>query len=119
MVGLSAGNLRTLVTLANPRDPVDDTDASGYTVPYTNLSPATAWASIAPATAKAMERLAAGSVVSNATHLVTFRYHAGVNTKTRITWQKNGSTRTLYVVGVVNVEERDLATVAICTEDVN
>jgi SPP1 family predicted phage head-tail adaptor len=106
-----AGLRRILVVLQNPGTSVPDGDG-GFTQTWSDLSPRTMWASIAPATARDLERVAAGTVLSSATHIVTMPYHAQVTTKTRITF--NG--RTLNVTGVSNPDERNRELILACTE---
>jgi head-tail adaptor len=60
--------------------------------------------SIEPATARDLERIAAGTVLSTATHIVEGRFHAGVTTKTRMVY----GGRTFSITGVANVEERGI-----------
>jgi len=67
---------------------------------------------IKPATAKDLERVAAGTVIATASHIVTGPYHAGVSTKTRIVF----GGRVFQVVGVSNPEERNIETIAVCVE---
>jgi SPP1 family predicted phage head-tail adaptor len=99
------------VTLQNPGPAVPDGDG-GFTQSWTDLVPPAVSAQIAPATARDLERVAAGTVLSTATHLVTMPYHAGVTTKTRILF--NG--RSFSVTGVADPEERHVETIAICVE---
>jgi head-tail adaptor len=108
---VSAGDRRHYVTLFALGTPAADGDG-GYAQTPTPLDPPDAWAKIAPATAQSLERIVAGTVVSAASHVVTMPYHAGVNTKTQIVF----GTRVLMVVGVVTPGERQVETVAICTE---
>lgn len=109
---MRAGSRRHLVVLQNPDALVPDGDG-GFNAPtWSDLSPRSMWASIAPATVRDLERVAAGTVVSSATHLVTMLYHAQVTTQTRITF--NG--RTLNVTGVANPDERNKELILACTE---
>lgn len=105
------GERRHLVTLANPGTPVPDGDG-GYTQTMTPLSPAEWWVRIQPAAARDLERLAAGTVLSTASHIVTGSYHSGITTQTVITF----GARTFNVVGVMNPEERNIETICICVE---
>ena len=107
----AAGERRHLVRLEFIGPPVSDGDG-GFTNRPRGLCPSEVFASIEPATARVLERLAAGTVISNASHIVTLPYHPGVTTKTQI---KFGD-RTMQVTGVANPEERGLVTVCICTE---
>ena len=108
---MNVGALRHRIVLENPGDPVADGDG-GFTQTWTALSPSPVSASIMPATARDLERIAAGTVLSTATQIVTMRHHSGVTTKTRITF----GTRTFNVTGVMNPEERDIETVALAVE---
>jgi len=99
------------VTLQNPGPAVPDGDG-GFTQTWTDLVPPALYVKIAPATAREVERLAAGTVLATATHIVTGPYHAGVTTKTRIVF--NG--RVFSVTGVANPDERNVETIAICAE---
>lgn len=100
---MRVGQLRHLVTLDVPGAPVADDDGA-FTQTFTPLSPPTVPAEIVPATARDLERRAAGTVVSMATHVIRMRYHAGITTQTRITFRG----RTFNVVGVTNLGERNL-----------
>lgn len=100
---MNVGALRHLVTLENPGAAVPDLDG-GYTQTWMPLSPSQVWASINPATARDLERLVASTVQSTASHVIEMWYHAGVNTKTRITY----GTRVFQVTGVQNPEERNI-----------
>jgi SPP1 family predicted phage head-tail adaptor len=110
-VTIDAGLLRHSVVLANPGTPVQNSDG-GFTDAWTALSPATVYAAIESATAARMERIANSTVTSNASHVVTLRYHPQVTTKTRVTF----GTRTFQVVGVINEDEMNVLTRALCTE---
>lgn len=105
------GQRRHFVSLQNPGAAVPDGDG-GYTQAWTALDPAEMYVSIVPATAKDLERVTAGTVLSMASHVVTGPYHSGVTTKTRITF----GTRTLNVLGVMNPEERNIETVMLAAE---
>jgi SPP1 family predicted phage head-tail adaptor len=111
---MPAGRRRHEAILQNPGTAAADGDG-GFTQTYADLSPRTLWVGIEPATALKLERLAAGSSIASATHIVTGAYHAGVTTKTRLTV----GARTFYVIGVVNPEERNRELVMVCTEVVS
>lgn len=87
----------------------------GSTQPVVALSPPEVWARIEPASQRQLERVASGTVISEASHVVTMPYHAQVGTNTVIVF--NG--RTFHVVGVGNPEERNIETVAVCSEVLN
>jgi SPP1 family predicted phage head-tail adaptor len=99
------------VTLQNPGPGIPDGDGN-TTQTWTDLAPPALSVKIAPATAAALERLAAGTVLATATHLITGPYHPQVTTQTRILY--NG--RQFSVKGVANPEERNVELVLVCVE---
>lgn len=105
---MNVAKLRHLVTLQNPGALVP----GGFAETFTALSPAQVWAEIKPATARDLERVAAGTVMSTATHVVSMRHHSQVSTQTQIVF----GTRTFSVTGVTNPDERNIETVCICVE---
>lgn len=107
------GDRRHLITLQNPGPPVPT--GTGYTQTWTDLVPPTMFAKIDIATGRDLERQAAGTILSAATHIVTMPYHPGVTTKTRIIFEG----RTLNVTGVGDPDERHVETVAVCVEQVH
>lgn len=85
----------------------------GFTDAYDlPLTPSTWFCEILPATAANLEQLVGGTTEVKATHIVTGRYHDGITTKTRLTF--NG--RQLFVRGTQNPEERNLLLVCLCEE---
>ena len=114
---MDVGALRHRVTLQTPGAPVPDGDG-GYTETWTTLGvrvPAT----VEPATARSLERIAANTVTSTASHLVTVRYLPGVTTKTRVTFHDGTTDRTFSVTGTHDPEERHRVLILECTEDVD
>jgi head-tail adaptor len=103
------GKRRHLISLRNPGQPVPDGEG-GHTIEPEEF--ATRYAEIAAATVAGLERIAPGTVQSAATHVVTFDYHPSVTTKTTIGF----GSRVFEVTGVVNPEERNIDTIALCTE---
>jgi head-tail adaptor len=101
------------VFLFSQRAPVPDGDG-GYTMGTWPLDPPDWYVSIRPAGSRELERLTSGTAQTRASHVVTGPYRADVTTGTRISF--NG--RTLYVNGVMNPEERNIDTVALCDEHV-
>lgn len=108
---MNIGALRHLVTLQGPGTLVPD-GRGGYVQAPTPLSPSQVWAEIKPATARDLERRVASTVQSSASHIVTMRYHSGVNTQTRIIF----GTRVFNVTGVQNTDERNVELVIAATE---
>src|SRR3954471_3648394 len=89
---ISARTKRVMVQNPGPAAPNGD---GGFTLSWTDLPPA-ADARIAPATQSALERLAAGTAITTATHVVTIPYRGGVSTKSRLIFDG----RTLNVTSV-------------------
>jgi hypothetical protein len=77
------------------------------------LNPPLWWCSIAPASARDLERVASGTTVASATHILEGEYHPGITTKTELI-HEDGSV--YYVAGVVNPEKRNIVTIALCNE---
>jgi head-tail adaptor len=100
---MTIGEHRHLVTFQNPGTPIPDGDG-GYTQTWSDLSPATWHVSIAPATARDLERAVAGSVLSTSSHIVKGRYHPGVTLATRMSFDG----RTFSITGKANLEERGI-----------
>lgn len=110
------------VQLQNPGPAVADGDGF-YSNTWSDLSPAEMSVKIEPATAKDLERVTAGTVLSTTTHIITGPYHPQVTTKTRITKGPRNADGTLpagsrefSVTGVSNPEERNVETIAVCVE---
>ena len=102
---------RHLISLQGPGPGVPDGDG-GVTQDWANLDPTHVYAEIKPATAKDLERVAAGTVIGTASHVVTFPYHPQVSLSTRILF----GTRVFSVTGVSNPEERNVETICVCVE---
>lgn len=108
---MSTGAYRHLVTFQNPSTPVPDGDG-GWTSTWANLTPATWHVSIEPATARDLERVASGTVMATASHIVKGKYHPGVTLETRMLFQG----RTFSITGKANVEERSITMELIAVE---
>lgn len=103
------GSHRHVVMLQNPAGTPIGTPDGSYTQLYADLG---IWhCSIEPATQRDLERIAAGTVISEATHVLKGRWRDGITTGTRAIF--NG--RVFNVTGVSNLEERnvDLELVAV------
>ncbi len=118
----SVGDRRHVLIPENPGPPVTDSDG-GFTQPWALCDPPTWHVAISPASARDLERVAVGTVLSTASHIVRGRYHPGITTKTRLTKgprEADGSlaagSRQFTVTGVANPEERNIETVAVCVE---
>jgi SPP1 family predicted phage head-tail adaptor len=107
---IAAGRRRHAVTLQTVTQAADN-DGSFTDTPTTL---ACVRASIEPATARQLERVAAGTVIAQASHVVTIPYLCGVTTQTRVLF----GTRILHVLGVSNADERGRELVLVCSETV-
>lgn len=113
---VASGERRHRVTLQGPGVSVPDGDG-GYTNAWADLNPPTMQAAIEPATARALERLAAGTTTTTASHLVRLPYHAQITTQTRVLFHDfHGAAHTLNVDSVINVDQRDRELALVCTE---
>jgi head-tail adaptor len=106
------GEYRHRVTLENPGDPVPDGDG-GYTETSIPLDPPDWDCSIQAASTRDLESIGAGTVLSQATHLLKGRYHPGITTESRVLIAPD---RILNVVFVANRDNRDLETNLVCVE---
>jgi head-tail adaptor len=113
-VALAAGDLRHLIDLEGPVGPPRPDGSGGYVTDFAPLDPSPVWASIERARLRptGMESREADTAISLADRVVTMRYHAGVTTKTRITYRG----RRLQVLGVENADEASIATITYCAE---
>lgn len=105
------GTHRHLVYVQGEGTPVPDGDG-GYTTPWVYLTPSTWKCSIDPATARDLERVAAGTVISTATHIITGQYHPQITVSTRLVFRG----RVFQVTGVANPEERNIRTICVAVE---
>jgi head-tail adaptor len=99
---MGIGAYRHIVIVQNPGPAVPDGDG-GYTEGWADGDPAEWPVSIAPASQSDLEAAASGTVLSTATHIVRGRYHRSVTTATRLMFEG----RTLNVINVRNLDERD------------
>jgi len=102
---------RHLVTPQNPGPNVPDGDG-GYTNSWVDLVPPAWSCSIDPASARDLERVQAGTVLSTASYIVKGRYRSDITTKTRLLY--NG--RRFSVTGIGNPEERNISLELVCVE---
>lgn len=114
---LSSGERTTYATFQNPDGPPVPDGDGGYTQAYLDLDPPTLWVRVAPATAADLERVAAGTVLSQATHIVIGPFHPDVTTKTRMTWiDRHERTHAANITGVSSVEERNIEMILVASE---
>jgi SPP1 family predicted phage head-tail adaptor len=105
------GQYRHVVTVQHPSDPVPDGEG-GYTETWTDASPATWHARIAPLTARDLERLVPNAVITSATVVIQGRYHPQILATSRLLFEG----RIFTVTGVSNPEERNIETICLCVE---
>lgn len=108
---MALGDYRHTVHVENPGPPVADADG-GFTQTWSDAVPAYWPCSIDPATTRDLERVAAGTILATASHVVKGRYHPQITTQTRLMF----GTREFHVTGVSNPQERNIQTVALCEE---
>ena len=106
-----AGQRPHRVLLQNPGLPVPDGEG-GYTQSWVDLAPPSLSVSIEPATGGDVARLAAGTVITSTSRLVTAPYHPQVTTKTRIVF----GARLLHVTGMQDPGERHVELLLLCEE---
>lgn len=81
----SIADRRHRVLLQNPGPSIPDPDGGGgYTQSWADLEPPTLQVAIEPATQQRLEAVGAGTVIAQATHIISAPYHPGITTKTRI-----------------------------------
>lgn len=97
------GDHRHLVTFQSPGANVPDGDG-GYTQGWADVEPPLWYVSIQPASAHDLERVAAGTILTTASHIVKGRYLAGVTTSSRMLFKG----RTFAITGIRNIDERSI-----------
>jgi hypothetical protein len=106
------GERRHLVTLQGPTGPAVPDGEGNWSAAPAPLTPPTWQVSILAASARELGRLAAGTTITTATHIVEGVYRPDITTETQIVFRG----RTFYVNRVENPDERNIRTIAICTE---
>lgn len=107
----SIAEKRTRVVLQNPGPAIPDGDG-GFTQAWIDLAPVSVQAHITAATAEALSRVASGTVIETATHIVTIWFHPQVSIRTRIVFDG----RTFHVAYVGDPDEKHVELVLICVE---
>lgn len=79
---------------------------------WTDADPPSWQVAIEPASARALERITAGTVLSQATYIVVGPYRTDITTQSRLIY--NG--RILNVIGLANPEESNRELIAVCAE---
>jgi head-tail adaptor len=110
---MARGDYRHSVLFQNPGPPVPDGDG-GFTQSWIDLVPPSWRVSIEPATARDLEFVTAGTVLSAATHIVRGDFHPGVTTATRMVFDG----RQMSITGKQNLEERGITMELVAVETV-
>ena len=97
------GTYTTRVRFQNPGPATPDGDG-GYTQTWIDCTPAEWKVSLVQATTPALERVAAGTVISTATHIVEGAWHPQVSTLSRMTHEA----RVFAITGKVASEGRTM-----------
>jgi len=91
---------------ANPTNP-------GVPTPtWIDATPRDWYVAIEPATARSLERIASGSTIAQASHVVTGPYRADIKVNDRVVY----TGRPFSVIGVATPEEKQLETILLCSE---
>jgi head-tail adaptor len=105
-IAARTGDRTQRVQLDAAGKPVPDGDG-GYTDTYSPLDPPQLFAKIEAATAASLERLTAGTVTAQASHVITMPFHPGITMQTRVQWTDvAGRPHAANVTSIDNVDER-------------
>jgi len=103
----------------NPGIAIPNTDG-GFTQMYTPLDPPEWRFAIEAASVRASERQFSGTVIAQASYILSGRFHPGITTDTRIVWvDRAGETHTANVLDVNDTEGAGVETVALVSEVVD
>lgn len=102
------------VTFQFPGPAIPDGDG-GTTATWIDLPPQ-AYARIVPATGKDLERVAAGTVLSTLSRIVTIPYRPDITTTARLTWIDLAGRAHLANVTGVTPDERSTELELVCVE---
>jgi len=97
----ASGARRTWVTVQQPGTPVPDGGGS-FTTTWVDAVPPTWQVAITSAAGSALERAAAGTTITTATHVIRGPYRPDITTATQLV----AGARTFQVDGVRDVDER-------------
>jgi hypothetical protein len=112
----SSGQRNQEIALTRPGPRVRGNDGN-YTSTPEPLSPATAWARLELANAKALENVAASTTLGIATHVLTIPYHPQVSLKTHVAWiDRLGHSHNANVIGYSNPDGNAIETVMVIAE---
>lgn len=100
---MAIGHYRHHGIVQDPTAPAADGEG-GWIEGWADLVPPDWPVSITPATARDIERIAAGTVITSATHTIEGRWRPDISTKSRVLFDG----RIFHITGIQNVEERDI-----------
>lgn len=101
-MALNLGSMKHMITIENP---TNVTSGGDTTQTWSACSPSTAKASIGAVPGKVLDRLKAGTIVAQASYLITLRFHAQIDVGTRVRWtNRKGDAHTAHVVDVEDVD---------------
>jgi head-tail adaptor len=107
----SISNRPHRIQLQRPSVPIQVGDGT-FLQTWADLSPAHVFAQVKPATTVDLERLALGTVISNASHVITFPFHPDVTVATRMVYRG----RVFQVTGVSTPDEEQVETICLAVE---
>lgn len=120
---MQLGAMRNRIVVENPAvdangKVINTPDGDGgFTQTFVAASPDAWWASIAKATVNASERLFAATVTAHATHILNGRFHAGITTKTRLSWvDRAGVTHVANVLDADDVDGAGVESLVLVSE---
>ena len=118
-VTIAIGRLRQVAQIWNPGAPQADGEGDfGQT--YVAADPPVWRCAIEAASVRASERHFPGAVLSQASHILTGRFHPAITTLTRIVWvDRYGETHTANVLDTDDSEGAGVETVALVSEIVD
>jgi head-tail adaptor len=108
---MAIGDYRHHGVFQDPAAPAPDGEG-GWIEGWTDLTPPDWPIAVVPATVRDIERVAAGTVITSATHVITGRWRPDVSTATRILFEG----RVFHITGIQNVDERDITMQLIAEE---
>ncbi len=107
---------RQVATLSAPGAVSPNGDGDFIQV-YAALSPAEWRCAIERASVASAERHFASTIIAQATHVFTGRFHSGITTKTKLVWiDRAGATHTANALDVVDVEGAGVVTMVAASE---
>jgi len=115
-VNIVLGELRQVARLFGP-DVATPDGLGGFTTTAARLTPPEWRCSIENASVRSSERRFAATVSSNATHIMSGRYHPGITRQTTVAWtDRSGAEHEGNVLDVVDTDGAGVETVILVAE---